>query len=182
MSSDSSEKITSEYQAIGFIVKPHGLRGDVVFVPYRGIYSYVRAGSEPVYFVEDEKISLTILNARPHKYRFILKFNGINDIGDCQKILKKELFALSNDLEPQEAESLFFQNAQGATILNKDGREVGIVKGLIETAGHLVLEIKINSGGEIMIPVVDEFIQSVDVQEGMITISPPDGLFEIYDI
>jgi ribosomal 30S subunit maturation factor RimM len=60
----------------------------------------------------------------------------------------------------------------GLRVINRAERELGAVKGLRSSAAHDLLEIKQDSGGnEILVPVVADFIDGIDLDEGTVRVN-----------
>lgn len=58
-----------------------------------------------------------------------------------------------------------------------DGRELGTVKEVLRAAQDL-LEIETPGGQEVLVPWVDAFVKQVDLQAGVVRLTPVEGLFE----
>jgi len=54
-----------------------------------------------------------------------------------------------------------------------------LVKGVNDTTNQAILEIERN-GSEILIPLIDDFIKSVDREQKKIILEVPEGLIDIY--
>ena len=67
----------------------------------------------------------------------------------------------------------------GCRVIGSDGTEYGILKEVLFYPANDVYRIESDRFGEILFPVVDQFIVRVDTDQKTITIDPPDGLIEM---
>ena len=54
--------------------------------------------------------------------------------------------------------------------------KIGVVTDVMEVPQGEILRIKLNSGKKVLVPYVDEFIESVDIDKKEIIINPIEGL------
>ena len=57
--------------------------------------------------------------------------------------------------------------------------EVGSIVSVNDRTAQALFEI-INQGKEILIPIIDEFIVSIDRESKILTVQTPDGLLDLY--
>jgi 16S rRNA processing protein RimM len=64
-------------------------------------------------------------------------------------------------------------------ILHASGEKLGVLA-RVEPAGQELWIITGVRGNEILLPAVPEFVNSIDARRGVIRVSPPPGLLELY--
>lgn len=159
-----------DYIYIGDIVNTHGVKGEVrllsdfkykkeVFIP--GMVLYVGRGKEP----------LKIRTYRPHKMFDMVTFDGIDNINDVimykgdQAFIKKEQFQPSGILnEDLIGIDVFF----GEQLL-------GQVDYIMTSKAHEIIVVT-GKTFKTMIPYVDEFIVSIDIDSNKIVVKNVEGL------
>lgn len=62
------------------------------------------------------------------------------------------------------------QDLPGFRVLNSDETVLGVVETVYETPANAVIEIAKNGGGTVLVPVLDETIDSVDVEDEVIVV------------
>lgn len=68
----------------------------------------------------------------------------------------------------------------GWTVLDEEAGEIGAVSGLVENPAHPLLEVEVPGREEpLLIPVVDEIVKSVDVEEALVHVALPKGLLDL---
>ena len=79
--------------AIGRIIGPHGIRGEVRLFSYaESIETFVPGSSLFLKFPDGKKGEYTIVSARPHKKAVLLKLEGIDSIDEVNVWRNAEVF------------------------------------------------------------------------------------------
>ncbi len=149
---------------VGFIVKPHGLKGDVIVALTTNRDQRLDPGS--VLHTADRQFQ--VVRASPHRGRFIVSFEGVAGIDQAEGLRGTELFA--PPLEDPDA--LWVHELIGAQVEDTTGRILGTVEGVEANPASdlLVLE------GGALIPL--RFV--VGNQPGArVTVDVPDGLLDL---
>lgn len=172
---------TPEKLAVARVIKSHGLRGEVILAPYRGLDESFQNISTLWLKVADIERCMEISSMRPHKGRYIVKFRDIDRVEDTETLIGSEMFADAAILDKKALEGLFLDRPEGVKVFDTDDRFIGMLQGLLETGAHPVLVIKNEDGKELLIPAVEEFIVNIDIPNKRVVLSPPEGIFEIND-
>ena len=114
-----------------------------------------------------------------HKGRLILKFEGVDTISDAEALRGCELQIPEAELGPAPEGGFFFHDLIGCRILDADsGRELGVVRDVLEPGGAAVLEVD-SKGGEILVPFVQSICVEITPGERTIRVRLPEGLEEL---
>ncbi|WP_163162681.1 ribosome maturation factor RimM [Arthrobacter sp. Alg241-R88] len=160
------------------IGKPHGIRGEVTvqvltdapedrFVP----------GTE--FVVEPASAGpLTVNSARWNKDILLLGFDGIDTRNDAETLRGAKLFIETEELDEDDDEGWYEHELVGLEA-RVGSRVVGKVAALNTMPVQDLLLVKTPEGEEILIPFVEQIVPEVNVEEGFILLTPPDGLFEL---
>jgi len=161
----SAPEVEAALLQVGYLVKPHGLRGDVIVSLTTNREERVAPGSE---LTTSDGRRLRVVRSSPHQGRFIVTFHGINGIDEADALRATELFA--PPLEDPDA--LWVHELIGARVVDTTGTPLGTVEGVEANPASdlLVLE------GGVLIPL--RFV--VDSEPGVrVTVDVPDGLFDL---
>ena len=79
--------------------------------------------------------------------------------------------------DPNAASGLETKARLGLRV-ERDGEQVGTVKLVEHMPAQDLLIVKTNEGTEVMVPFVKAIVPSVDLAAGVVTVTPPTGLFE----
>ena len=160
--------------AIAKITRATGLKGDVGVRPLiRQFDEYV---DRDLFIGFDENfakdVKLTNVSGTGKKPRF--HFEGLDSRDDAESMIGQLLFASINDKDPI---NLISPDLIGASVITVSGEPIGKLVDMMSLPAHDAYVIS-NNSKEVLIPVVPEFIYSVDVMEGLVTISPVEGLLD----
>jgi 16S rRNA processing protein RimM len=112
---------------------------------------------------------LTVSAARAQVRRWLVTFAEITDRTAADQLVGRLLYAEPLD-EPAGDDDLWVHELIGARVVEKDGTPRGTCTGVVANPAHDLLELDETW----LVPVV--FV--VDHGDGVVTIDPPDGLFE----
>lgn len=166
-----------EYLSLGKITDAFGLDGTVK------IYSTTNMG--PKRYQKGSKVFLYNPNEKSYSEYTVLSYrkNGLFDFVKLEEITSIEE-AISkkgcevcveknrNDLEEG---TYFYSDLRGCKIIDKSGKNLGIVKEIEEFPAQLTLRVSRNNK-DYFIPFIDQFILNVDVERKEITIEVIEGL------
>jgi len=160
--------------AIAKITRATGLKGDVGVRPLiRQFDEYV---DRDLFIGFDENfakdVKLTNVSGTEKKPRF--HFEGLDSRDDAESMIGQLLFASINEKDPI---NLISPDLIGASVVTVSGEPIGKLVDMMSLPAHDAYVIS-NNNKEVLIPVVPEFIYSVDVMEGLVTISPVEGLLD----
>jgi len=158
--------------AIAKITKATGLKGAVGVRPLiRQFEDYVKndlfVGFDPT-LTSDVKLANKYGTEKKPQFHF----EGFDSRHEAEGIIGKTLFASISDEDPI---NLISPNLLGSRVVTVSGEFVGELVDMISLPNHEVYVIS-NQDKEVLIPVVPEFINSVDIVEKIISISPVEGL------
>ena len=128
-----------------------------------------------------ERGPLTIESARDHNGILLLKFREVNDRTAIEKV--RDTLLLANVDMADEAlheDEFHVQQLIGCAIVLESGETIGELTDILNLPGQDVLAIK-GKTGEILIPFIEEFVPTVDIENRRITVVPPPGLLELHE-
>lgn len=157
----------------GKIVNTHALRGEVRVYPYCDDAEFLCEFDR--LFIESDEAE--VVSSRVHKGQALIKFKGIDNINDAEKVVGKLIYIDKNDVELEEGR-FFIEDIKGLEVIDIDtGVVYGKVINVIETGANDVFEVK----GEdkiLLVPKIDDVVKDIDIVNKKILIRPIKGLFE----
>ncbi len=107
--------------------------------------------------------------------QFSISFDDYNSIEKSEILIKKELYLPGNILEMEEET---VNELIGFNVVEKNGNIIGQISNVIENGPQQLLVLKGNNG-EIMIPLVEEYVVGVDPDEKRLIMDLPEGLIDL---
>lgn len=169
------------FREMGRVIRPHGVLGEIKIAPDTDDPNRFH-DLKTIYVGADEAstMSFEILSVRlqPSKYGItvLAQLSGINGRGEAEALNKLKVYASEEDLPPLEEGEFFYSDLIDMTVVLSDGNTVGKVMDVIEGTGQDILVIRRDSGAQVMVPLVNEFVVDLDLDSGKITIDPIEGL------
>ncbi len=160
---------------VGAITSTHGLKGEVKVFPTTDDPRRFDVLKQVSVQTKDGMELLKIERVKYFKQFVIVKFRGIDRIEDVEKYIKKELFVDREDAVPLAENEYFVADLIGLTVVDDQGRELGILDDVMTTGANDVYVVK-KQKGELLIPAIRECILDVDVEGGKMTVHLLEGL------
>jgi 16S rRNA processing protein RimM len=159
------EQDTPALLGVGKIVKPHGLRGDVIISLTTNRNERAAVGSV---LLGGDGREFEIVRSSPHGGRYICTLDGVNGIDAAEALRDTPLFAPPLD----DPDALWVHDLIGSVVVDMDGTELGTVKGVeANPASDLLV---LTDGGLIPLRFVTGSQRGVQV-----TVDIPDGLLDL---
>ena len=165
---------------LGKIVKKYSFKGEVLLkldTDQPELYEYLDAlfldinNSLIPYFIEKSQL---------HKSNLLrLKFEDVSTEIDAEQLLKKEVYLPLALLPKLEGNTFYYHEIIGFHIVDENFGLVGLISGVNDSSAQVLFEIDRN-GIEILIPLNDDIISSVDRTNKTVTVNTPPGLIDLY--
>ncbi len=159
---------------IGYIAKAHGLKGEVLLKVHDGDDEYLKVGLKV--FLNEELFSIETLR-RP-KDGVLLKLEGVADRNQSELLKGKSVSVDSSVFSENLKEDEVYLNQLIGFGVHLKGKFMGEVSGFSETEAHDLLKVKLEEGGVVELPYVDQFISEINKIEKTIKVDCPDELFD----
>jgi len=155
--------LTAELLEVGRVIKPHGLRGEVIVDLVTNRTERLDPGSTLVI----EHGELVVADSRPHQKRFIVQFEGV--VGrDAAEALRG---AVLRAIPIEDPDALWVHELIGAEVVDTDGAVLGTVEAVEANPASDLLVLA--SGG--LVPV--RFV--VESTPERVVVDAPPGLLEV---
>ncbi len=161
--------------AIAKITRAAGLKGEVGVRPLvRQFDDYVTV--KPLFIGFDPNIARDVklekVSGVEKKRRFL--FNGMKTRDEAESMIGQLLFVSVTDSDPI---NMISPDLLGAAVIADNGEIIGELVDMISLPANDAYVIK-QGKKEVLIPVVPEIVRAVDIQMGLVTITPMDGLLD----
>jgi 16S rRNA processing protein RimM len=166
--------------ALGYVARAHGLQGEVAvrtFDPASDALDYVprvlvrpRVGPERVMAIE---------SVRGASKETLVTFEDVQGRTQAEALVGASVLAFREDLEAPEEGEYFQGDLVGLRAVDEQGAELGQVEEIWETGE--VPNLVIRKAGaanpeasELVLPFADDFVVSVDLEQGRLVVRPPE--------
>lgn len=149
---------------IGKIVNTFGIKGEIKIYPYVDYIMDLK-----FFYVDDNKMEIE--RCRTQKNLVIVKIKGIDDINVVEKLKGKIASVFEEDLPSLPEGTYYIKDLIGLDVITDDGRELGKLDDVIQTGANDVYNVN-----GILLPVIDEVVKKIDLENHKIVVHLIDGL------
>lgn len=139
---------------VGVISAAHGIKGDLL------VKSYTKPVDNILQLeIVDQKHSLVCLKMIRinSKGNIICRLAGCNNRNQAEKLKGLKLFSNRRALPNTAEEEFYFEDLQNLKVINKSGKQLGIVSGIFNFGAGDIIEIRFSKNGkEEMFPFTKE--------------------------
>ncbi|NQU44404.1 16S rRNA processing protein RimM [bacterium] len=171
--------------AFGQILKPRGLAGEMkVRLLCNGPEHFLLCVERECIRLwrdsaEKEARAVSIGDVRFHQGFALIHMEGIDSIEKAEPLRGCLLGLPANEAPPSDEESWYFHDLEGLTVIDAEGRVLGMVEKVEEGPAHDQLLVRPEGGGKVFrIPLVAAFVKEVDITARRVETCLPPGLIE----
>lgn len=164
------------------IGRPHGIKGEVTIetLTDRPEERFVEGLIVECDSVEHKELEIS--RVRVHQGIWMLTFAQIVDRTEAERLRNSRLYAdvdinLSRHDAGEDEEVYHREQLKGLVVQDFDGNAIGVVLDVESLPGQDLLKVE-TAKGERLIPMVQEFIEDVDLKGGRIVVRLPEGLVD----
>jgi 16S rRNA processing protein RimM len=164
--------------AVGRLFRAWGIRGELG----GEIYSSHPGRAEKL---KDVVLELADGKTRPirveriwwHGGRPVFKFEGIDSISDAEPWAGADVLVADSERELPEEGAYSHADLIGCVLWNRD-QKAGVVRAVEDYGGGPLLDVKLDQGGEVLVPFTLSICKEIDVAAKTIRAELPEGLLD----
>lgn len=166
----------------GVFNKPHGLKGEIsATLDFDVDLTEVKC---IVLDVDGIYVPFYPVSVRPKTAETVLiTIDGIDSEQKARTLTGKTFYLLDSDLPEYDDEDgdegFYITDLIGYTLVDSDAGEVGEITDYNDSTSNLLFIITTPSGEEIYIPATEEYIDSVDPENGIVHMTLPEGIIDL---
>lgn len=193
----------TEQLQIGRVVKPHGVRGELVVEPTtddpegRFAVGTVLTGRQ-----RGKERTLTVTATRPHQGRLLVTVAEVSDRTDADTLRGLRFFG--DPVIDPDGEAYYDHQLEGLRVLDcgqvdeetanarayegesPEPVDIGVVSGVTHGPAGTLLEVAVDAdaplataGSTVLVPFRRAIVPIVDLDNGALVLTPPEGLLEL---
>jgi 16S rRNA processing protein RimM len=116
--------------------------------------------------------------SRQQHGHLVVKLRGVDSISAVERLVGAELAVAEQDLPPVEEGSFYTFQLKGCHVVAADGETLGAVTDVLDSGGTPILKVD-GKDGEILIPFAQSFLRKMDLRQGRIEVTLPEGLRDL---
>jgi 16S rRNA processing protein RimM len=156
---------------IGRVAKSFGIKGEIRINPFTESFeSFERSAV----LVLDES-PYTVTSLRIHKKAVLATLEGVDTREKADALVGRLVKTDEQNLPPKEEDEYYWFELIGMMVSTVDGRHLGEITKITPTGANDVLHVE-GAYGEILLPMIDAVVVTVDLQNNKMTVDPLEGL------
>jgi 16S rRNA processing protein RimM len=165
----TSRSTSDDDLVVGFILGPHGVRGEVRVDPRTDVTDRFRAGAV---LQCDDVGPLTVATVRGEVAKPIVHFEGYDSRVAAESLRRRFLRVARSESRRATEGAYLWADIVGAHVETPDGARLGTVRDLLRAGENDVLVIADDSGRERLLPMLESVVKIVDLDSGRIVAVP----------
>jgi 16S rRNA processing protein RimM len=162
------------FLVIGKLRRPHGLRGELLMDVHTDFPERIKRGV--VVFAGPRRSALQVRSRRWAGPALLIAFEGYDSPEAAGELRNQWLYVRADDRPPLPEGEYYHHQLIGLRVVSEQGQELGELAEILETGANDVYLVRPESGSDVLIPAVAEFIRSIDLERGVMIIHVIPGL------
>ena len=163
---------------IGKVLKAHGLKGELKISLFDVSSKILLEGINLWFYKNNSYQNYKLEKLRGSSKNIIVKLSEINDRNNVVAFLNKKIFLSKNDYPEPDENNYHLSDLINLEIFDENNNSYGFVCDAIKLPGNNVLIFNYENK-EIMVPIVDYFIELFDFKKKVIKVKNINSLLEI---
>jgi len=167
-----------EIQRIGFFARPHGIKGELSLVTD---YDLFEDENDPYVICEMDGILVPFF-VDSFRYKgkavILVKLENVDSETTAKTFVNREVFYPKNHIKEPATDELAWKNLMGYMLADTIKGELGIITHVDETTMNTLFTVDY-LGKELLVPVADELVDSIDREKRKIVLAIPEGVVEL---
>ena len=160
---------SQDYLVVARVVSPQGNRGEVKAELVTDFPE--RFASTEAVYVGEEHRRYVLENHRLLDRVVILKLEGVDSIAEAESLRGEFVEVPETEAVELPAGHYFWHQVIGLRVVGTGGEEIGVVEDILQTGANDVYVVR-GSRGEVLIPAIKDVVKSVDLEAGIMVVSP----------
>lgn len=162
------------FLAVGRLLRPHGLTGEILMEIYTDFPERLRPGRKV--FIGEKHEPLQIRSRRGALNGFLIGFEAINNPEEAGILRNQIVYIRTEEIPPLPEGEYYHHQVLGLRVITDEGTELGSIASILETGSTDVYVIKPAEGKEILIPNIGSVVKEINLEKGEMHIHVLEGL------
>lgn len=162
------------YLTVGFLRRPHGLRGEIIMDLHTDFPERLKRGRKLL--VSEDHRPVTVQSVREHQNGVLIKFNGVDTSEDAGQFRNQWVYVKASDLPPLPEGQIYQHELFGFKVVDENDNLLGELVEILETGANDVYVVKDETGRELLLPAIPSVILNLDVARRLMHVHVLEGL------
>lgn len=174
-----SNATNSKLILIGKVAATHGVRGQLRVVTYSGNIDSVRVKRSVIMkSLNGETEIAEIAASAVHGKKILITLQAYEDVNQVQHLVGREIYVEREQLPELDEGEYYWSDLIGLKVITTQGESLGEIYDIMATGSNDVYLVRGNEK-EYLIPAIEDVVLNVNLEAGVMTVSPLEGLLEL---
>lgn len=127
---------------------------------------------------EDGSQNYDLTVTRPVKGGFAARIKGVRFKDEADALRGVRLFVPRSALPTLPDDEYYYSDLIGMVVVDTGGETLGKVRAVHDHGAGDILEVRLATGGDALLPFTHEIVPTVDMTSGRIVVDPPEGAID----
>jgi 16S rRNA processing protein RimM len=165
---------------VGRVVRPHGVKGEVVVQPLTDAPDRFAVGAELAFGdpeLDEPLRPLVVAAVRDDRGRLLVSFAGVAD-RDAAEPLRGGLLSIPRAAaRPLAPDEFWSHQLVGLVVFDREGTRRGVVEDVLPGTAHDLLSVRLDGGSTVLVPAVAALV-TVELDAGRLVVDAVPGLLD----
>lgn len=164
---------------LGKIGATHGVKGQLRVVTYSGETETIMGLRSVLLKRPDGGVdTFDVAASAVHGKKVIIALEGYDSINNVLHLVGRELYTTREQMPDLPEGEFYWCDLLGLKVVTEQGEPLGVLTDIIATGSNDVYVVK-DGKRECLIPALEDVVLEISLDEGIMTVSPPDGLLDL---
>lgn len=163
-----------EYLVVGFLRRPHGLKGELIMDVHTDFPERLKTGK--TVFVGDSHQPNVLASLRQHGARMLVRFRGVKTPEEAGQYRNTWVYVPTADQPALPEGEYYHYQLVGLNVVTDEGRELGVLVDVLETGANDVYVVRNANGDETLLPAIPAVILEVRLADRQMRVHLLEGL------
>ncbi len=176
MSNDVSQ---SSLVLIGKVTGTHGIKGQLSIVPFSGDADSILSQSSLIFKGDKgESDVYSIKNSSIHRKKVLITLDSLEGINQVEHLVGREVYVRREQLPELPDGEYYWCDLIGLKVITTKGECLGELRDILAAGNHDIYIVR-SGDREYLIPAVEDIVTDINLDNGVMTVDPPEGLLEL---
>ena len=162
------------YLVIGYLRRPHGVRGEIIMDLHTDFPQRIKSGRKVL--IGEQHQPFTLDTVRPHSDGLLVSIRGVDTPEEVGKYRNQWVYVKASDVPPLPEGKHYQYELIDLDVVDENGNPLGKLVEILETGANDVYVIRDGSGKEILLPAIPSVILDLDMSQRTLRVHLLEGL------
>jgi 16S rRNA processing protein RimM len=163
-----------DFILIGFVRRPHGLKGELLFSLETDFPEHLIKGAK--FYLSEEHLTVTVRSRRNHAQGLLLTFEEFPDKPSVERLHNVPVYSKIAEMPALPEGKVYQHQLLGLQVVEENGESVGRLTQILSTGSNDVYVVRDEAGKEILLPAISDVVRRIDLDDKRVIVRIIPGL------